>query len=123
MRVLVVEDDPVNQKVTAGLLARLGIAVDTADDGESALVRLVQQRYDVVLMDINMPQLDGLSAVARMRDELPAVDQPWVVAMTANALEGDRERFLAGGMDAYLPKPVRLAELAAVFDAVPVSLG
>ena len=111
-RVLVVEDNPVNQKVTQRILEKLGYRADLAADGRQALAALAEQRYDVVLMDCQMPVLDGFAATQALRERERGSDlHTTVVAMTANALEGDRERCLEAGMDDYLAKPVTLASL------------
>ena len=113
-RVLVVEDNPVNQLVATGLLESLGCTADVAVDGVEAVERLTGQHgYDVVLMDCRMPRLDGYDATRQVRaNEAPGSHVP-IIAMTASALEGERERCLAAGMDDYLTKPVHAAELEA----------
>ena len=117
LRVLLAEDHPVNRKVALRLLRQLGLDADVAGDGEEA-VGAVRERsgagrpYDVVLMDVQMPRLDGYGATARIRAEVTEADQPHVVALTANALEGDARACLEAGMDAYLSKPVQLETLA-----------
>ncbi|HWG10663.1 MAG TPA: ATP-binding protein [Rhodanobacteraceae bacterium] len=107
-RVLLVEDHPVNQQVARRLLERLGLKVDTAGNGAEALDKLDAQSFDLVLMDCQMPVLDGYSATRRLRErELrDAVPRLPVVAMTAHAMAGDRERCLEAGMDDYLTKPL-----------------
>jgi signal transduction histidine kinase/CheY-like chemotaxis protein/HPt (histidine-containing phosphotransfer) domain-containing protein len=113
LRVLLAEDNVVNQRVAVLLLERLGYRADVVGNGQEALDALVRRPYDVVLMDVQMPVLDGLEATRRLRRELPAERQPRVVAMTANAMAEDRDQCLAAGMDDYLAKPVRREELAA----------
>jgi signal transduction histidine kinase/CheY-like chemotaxis protein/HPt (histidine-containing phosphotransfer) domain-containing protein len=107
-RVLLVEDHPVNQKVAQKLLERLGLTVDVADNGEVALDKLHQQAYAMVLMDCQMPVLDGYSATRRLREIENEQGRPRlpVIAMTAHAMSGDRERCLQAGMDDYLSKPL-----------------
>ncbi|NQD38800.1 response regulator [Permianibacter sp. IMCC34836] len=106
-KVLLVEDNIVNQTVIKGMLQHLGIAVDTASEGEQALARCSQQDYDLILMDCQMPTLDGFETTRRLRRlELDNRRRTTVVALTANAMEGDRERCLAAGMDDYLAKPI-----------------
>jgi CheY-like chemotaxis protein len=118
LRVLLAEDNAVNQKLALRLLERMGYAADVANDGLEAIAALEGSTYDVVLMDVQMPELDGLEATRRIRERWPerAVR---IVAMTANAMEGDRETCLAAGMDEYLSKPIRPDELAAALLASP----
>ncbi|MEE7560139.1 response regulator, partial [Xanthomonas sp. Kuri4-2] len=114
-RILVVEDNPVNLLVAQKLLAVLGYAADAATDGEAALARMEAGRYDLVLMDCQMPVLDGYAATRRWRAlEADTGSRPLpIVAMTANSMAGDRERCLAAGMDGYLSKPVSREQLDA----------
>jgi signal transduction histidine kinase/CheY-like chemotaxis protein/ligand-binding sensor domain-containing protein/HPt (histidine-containing phosphotransfer) domain-containing protein len=111
LRILVAEDNVVNQKVALLLLQQLGYAADVAADGEETLAALRRQRYDVILMDVQMPGMDGLEATRRIRDEWPIEGRPRIIAVTANALREDRETCLAAGMDDYLSKPVLLEDL------------
>jgi signal transduction histidine kinase/CheY-like chemotaxis protein len=113
LRVLLAEDNAVNQRVALLLLDRLGHTTDVVDDGEQALRAVTGGSYDVVLMDVQMPVLDGLAATRRIRAEVPADRQPRIIAMTANALVEDRVVAEAAGMDGYLAKPFRPEELAA----------
>ncbi|MGH8155452.1 MAG: ATP-binding protein [Rhodanobacteraceae bacterium] len=117
-RVLLVEDHPVNQKVAQKLLERLGLSVDVADNGETALDKLNGEAYALVLMDCQMPVLDGYSATRRLREIERDRAKPRmpVIAMTAHAMSGDRERCLQAGMDDYLSKPLdrRLLERTLV---------
>ncbi|MEZ0470973.1 hybrid sensor histidine kinase/response regulator [Luteimonas salinilitoris] len=113
-RVLLVEDNPVNLMVGQRLLSVLGIACDTAGNGEAALMRMSASRYDIVLMDCQMPVMDGYTATRQWREsEAAAGDRRHVpiIAMTANAMAGDRQKCLDAGMDDYLPKPVTRSEL------------
>ncbi len=114
LRILLAEDNPVNQKVALRTLERLGYRADAVSDGVEVLASLQRQVYDVVLMDVQMPILDGLETTIRLRAELPASRQPYVIAMTANAMQGDQERCLAAGMDSYLSKPFKAEELVTV---------
>jgi len=116
LRVLLAEDNLVNQKVGRLLLAKLGHHVDTVGNGREAVQALRQLPYDVVLMDIQMPEMDGLEATRLIRAQLPAQRQPRIVAMTASALLEDREACRGAGMDAYLAKPVRVTDLAEVLN-------
>ncbi len=114
-RILLVEDNPVNQRVAIGLLRKLGLAADCAADGVQALAATARNRYDLVLMDIHMPVMDGFEATRRIRESTTAKtpSRVPVVALTADALRGDRELCLAAGMDDYLTKPIDLATLSA----------
>ncbi len=115
VRILYAEDNLTNQKVGRLMLRTLGFTtVDTVGNGLEAVAAVTARPYDIVLMDVQMPVMDGLEATRRIRAELPADRQPRIVAMTASAMLSDREACLAAGMDAYLAKPVREKELRAV---------
>jgi CheY-like chemotaxis protein len=109
--VLLVEDNRVNLQVGLGMLSRIGCTVETASDGRQALERFAPGRFDLVLMDCQMPLMDGFETTAAIRAREAGEPRTPVIALTANAIGGDRERCLAAGMDDYLPKPFRLAEL------------
>jgi len=111
LQILLAEDNPVNKKVVSQMLKKLGYQADVASDGREVLSALEKQHYDLVLMDIQMPEMDGLEAASRIRTRWPASEQPRIIALTAYALEGDRERCLESGMDGYISKPVRLEDL------------
>jgi len=117
-RILLAEDNPINQKVACGMLRRLGLEVDVAGDGTQALKRLDEAAYDLVLMDVQMPVMDGFAATRalREREARDGRSHQTVVAMTANAMSGDRERCLEAGMDDYIPKPVRLMDLRGTLE-------
>jgi CheY-like chemotaxis protein len=118
LTILLVEDDNVNQIVLMRMLMQKGHAVDTANNGLEALARHARKQYDVILMDIQMPEMDGIEATGKIREREGAESHTPVVALTAFALKGDRERFLAMGMDEYVPKPVRMDELFKALDRV-----
>jgi CheY-like chemotaxis protein len=117
LRILVAEDNPVNQRVAVRMLKRLGYDCDVVSDGRLALAAVEGERYDVVFMDVQMPELDGLEVTRRVRQS--GREGPWIVAMTAHALEEDRRQCLDAGMDAYLSKPIQLAELSLALSRVP----
>ncbi|NQU30055.1 MAG: response regulator, partial [Anaerolineae bacterium] len=117
--ILLVEDYPVNQKVAAKLLGKFGYRVDIAGNGIEAIQAMERKKYQVVFMDIQMPEMDCESAARLIREKWPEEDHPWIVAMTAHALQGDREHFLAIGMDDYLSKPLDVKELFRVLDRIP----
>jgi len=113
LRILLAEDNVVNQKVTLRLLEKMGYRADLAANGLEVLEALWQtkQAYDVILMDIHMPEMDGAEATRQIRQTWSSSEQPYIIAMTANALPGDREQYLAVGMDDYISKPVQIHEL------------
>ena len=111
-RILLAEDNAVNQKLALRLLERMGYQADVATSGIEVLDALEREPYDLVLMDVQMPEMDGLEATRRARARWADRDL-WIVAMTANAMEGDREMCLAAGMNDYLSKPIRPDVLAA----------
>jgi PAS domain S-box-containing protein len=119
LSILLAEDDAVNQMVALHMLEKLGYRADVAANGLEALDALRRQDYDVILMDHQMPEMDGVTATGKIRREWSEDKQPWIVAMTADALEGDKERFLEAGMDDYVPKPIMFNDLA---DALARSL-
>jgi len=115
-RVLLAEDNEINQKVAVSALNRLGIAVDTVGDGRLAVDAVRRRKYDLVLMDVHMPVMDGFEATAEIRKIRAGAQAIPVIAMTANAMAGDRERCLAAGMDDYIAKPVDLTGLCRTLE-------
>ncbi|MDX9757800.1 MAG: response regulator [Bacteroidota bacterium] len=111
LHILVAEDNPVNQKLVVRVLQQLGYRADVAANGLEVLDAMRRQRYDIVFMDIQMPEMDGMEATAHIKSEWPPDAQPVIIAVTANAMEGDRERCLDAGMDDYITKPIRLDAL------------
>ena len=117
LRILLAEDNATNQKLSLAILARLGYHADLAANGLEVLQSLDRQPYDVILMDVQMPEMDGLEATKELRKKLPPEKQPYVIAMTANAMQGDREMCLMAGMDDYVSKPIRIEALMKVLEA------
>ena len=118
LRILLAEDNAVNQKLALRLLSQMSYSTEVAGDGQQAIEALERNDFDVVLMDVQMPELDGLEATRRIRARWPD-RRLQIVAMTANAMAGDREACLAAGMDDYISKPIRPAELTAALERVP----
>ena len=118
LRVLLAEDDATNRMVALRMLSRLGVTADVAEDGEQAVDAVRDKDYDLVLMDVHMPRMDGVAATGEIHRLTGAGRRPAIVALTATALEGDRERLLSAGMDGYLSKPVTLAALGALLTGV-----
>jgi CheY-like chemotaxis protein len=117
LRILLVEDNPANRKVAVCILNKLGHGVEVAADGCEALERIGRADFDVVLMDVEMPTMDGLQATAAIRAlPEPAKARLPIIAMTAHTMQGDRERFLAAGMDGCVTKPISLRALYETLD-------
>ena len=108
-----------NQKLAIRLLEKLGYRADIAGNGIEALEALERQPYDLLLSDVQMPEMDGLEATRRIIERWPEGERPWIVAMTAEAMSGDRERCLEAGMNDYLTKPIRVEELVAAIKRTP----
>ncbi|MCB1216474.1 response regulator [bacterium] len=115
-RILLVEDNVINQKVAMNLLSRWELSADVAENGEEGVAAVGRKEYDLVLMDIQMPRLDGLQATERIRQLPGRRGRVPIVAMTANALKGDRERYMQAGMDEYIPKPIDVEQLRLVLE-------
>ena len=120
LRILLAEDNVVNQKLALRLLQQMGYRADLASNGIEAIECVERQPYDVVLMDVQMPEMDGLEAHAASPRSGSRRERPRIVAMTANAMQGDREECLAAGMDDYVTKPIRVDALVqALLGASP----
>lgn len=113
LTILLAEDNLVNQRVAAGLLARYGYRADVAANGLEVFEALRRQSYDLILMDVNMPEMDGLTATRTIRTTWPTAEQPYIIALTANAMRDDHTRCLAAGMNDYISKPIQVSELIA----------
>ncbi|WP_341530743.1 ATP-binding protein [Nostoc sp. UHCC 0302] len=111
LKILLVEDHVINQRIIRLMLQQMGYQPDVANNGLEALLALRRQLYDVVLMDLQMPVMDGITATQHICQEWTPDVRPMIIALTANAMSGDRDRYLASGMDDYLVKPIRIAEL------------
>jgi len=116
LEILVVEDNPVSQKVALRYLDKLGFRATTADNGVIALATLEKRHFHLILMDLQMPERDGFETSRQIRKRFPANRQPKIIALTANALKGDRELCIEAGMDDYLTKPVKVADIAAAIE-------
>ena len=112
LSILLVDDNTINQKVGKKILKRLGSAPDIVSSGEEAIEACLSRSFDVVLMDIEMPEMDGITAAGLIRERIPAAEQPFIVALTANAMASERENYLRSGMDDYLSKPIDVAALS-----------
>jgi CheY-like chemotaxis protein len=120
LRILLAEDNVVNQKLALRLLQQMGYRADVASNGIEAVESVERQTYDVILMDVQMPEMDGLEASRRITAKWPGGERPRIVAMTANAMQGDREMCLRAGMDDYVTKPIRIDALVEALEhAIP----
>jgi CheY-like chemotaxis protein len=119
LRILLAEDNVVNQKLAMRLLQQMGYRADLASNGIEAVESVQRQTYDVVLMDVQMPEMDGLEASRRINAQWPSGKRPRIVAMTANAMQSDRDMCVAAGMDDYVAKPIRVDQLVDALMRVP----
>jgi len=120
LRILIAEDNPINQKLIQRVLNKLGYEPDLAENGVEVLEKMEEQPYDVILMDIQMPEIDGLEATTAIRAR--AWHQPFIIAMTANAMSEDKEICLRAGMDEYIAKPMKLQDLVDMLKKAEASL-
>ena len=118
LKILLAEDNKINQKLALQLLKRMGYQADVVSDGLEAIEALQHQTYDVVLMDVQMPEMDGLTATEHICQQWSSEARPKIIALTANAMQGDREKCLAVGMDGYITKPIQVQELVRVLEQV-----
>ncbi len=116
LRILLAEDNATNQKLALRLLERMGYRADIAANGLEALAALERQPYDAVLMDVQMPELDGIEATRQIHQRWGDAPHPYIIAMTANAMEGDRELCLSAGMDDYISKPIRVDSIMGALE-------
>ena len=113
---LLADDNPINQKVGLSVLQKLGYRADVAHNGTEVMKALEQKPYDILFLDVQMPEMDGLECARQICDRWTRDKRPVVIAMTGNALMGDREKCLAAGMDDYISKPVRISELQTALE-------
>jgi CheY-like chemotaxis protein len=123
LRILLAEDNLVNQKLALRLLEQMGYRADLASNGLEAIESVARQTYDVILMDVQMPEMDGLEASRVITGGKTPEQRPRIIAMTANAMQGDREMCLAAGMDDYIAKPIRVPKLIEALKLAPVRKG
>ncbi len=121
LKILLAEDNVINQKVALKFLERFGLSADIANNGKEVLAKLTHENYDLIFMDINMPEMDGLEATQKIRS-LPSTErQPYIVAMTANVMQGDEELYLRSGMDFYISKPINIEQMESIINSVKMS--
>jgi CheY-like chemotaxis protein len=116
IRLLIAEDHLINQKVVLRILERLGYQADLVSNGVEVLQQLQHQAYDIILMDIQMPEMDGITTTEKIHELYLPEQRPYIIALTANALTGDKEQYLACGMDDYLSKPIRIEDVQEVLN-------
>lgn len=118
LKILLAEDNLVNQKVALGILRKLGYHADVAANGQEVLDAMARQHYELILMDISMPIMDGITATTIIRKEFVAEQQPCIIAVTANAMPGDREKYIDAGMNSYISKPIQISTLQNALEQV-----
>ena len=114
IKILLVEDNRVNQLVAIGILKKLGYVFDLANNGKEALIKLEKNKFDLILMDINMPEMDGLTAMKHIKQIFPEKNRPKVIAVTANTLSEEKEACFNAGMDDYITKPINKMILKSI---------
>lgn len=114
LRILLAEDNMTNQELVVTLLLKMGYHIDAVDNGRKVIEMMEKKRYDIILMDIQMPVMNGMEATKIILEKFPESDRPPIIAITANAMPGDRERYIAAGMVDYLPKPIRFKDVQQV---------
>ncbi|MFK7849012.1 MAG: ATP-binding protein [Rhodothermales bacterium] len=118
IKILLAEDNTINQKVATKFLERFSLIPDIANNGIEAIAMIKKTHYDLIFMDINMPELDGIETTKQIRSMKNNLQQPYIVAMTANVMQGDEELYLRSGMDAYISKPINISEMEEVVNNV-----
>jgi CheY-like chemotaxis protein len=111
LRLLLAEDNKINQKLASKIFDKMGYKIDIAEDGLETLNMMDSQNYDIIFMDVQMPKMDGLEATEEIRKLYPRETGPIIVAMTANALQGDKEKCLEAGMDDFISKPIKITAI------------
>ena len=118
LRILLAEDNTINQKVATRMLERIHYRIDVVANGLEVIEALKRQSYDVIFMDIQMPEMDGVETTHFIRQSVSKTEQPYIIALTANALNGEREKYLSKGMNDYISKPVKIQEIVSALEKV-----
>ena len=114
LRILSAEDNPTNQELVVTVMKKMGYTIDAVENGKKALEIMEHKSYDIILMDVQMPIMNGMEATHEIIAKYPESERPYIIAVTANAMPGDRERFLEAGMVDYLSKPIRFKDVQDV---------
>jgi CheY-like chemotaxis protein len=114
LNILLAEDNYTNQELVITLMRKMGYNIDAVDNGRKVLDMMENKKYDIILMDVQMPIMNGMEATSAILDQYPEGERPYIIAITANAMPGDRERFLEAGMVDYLSKPIRFKDVQEV---------